>query len=69
MREGHGSPYIRIGARGRLETNLSGEQLRTVLRLAKLELEDLREILQPHKTKVIGELLDIVSLDERKKRE
>ncbi len=59
--------YIRVGADGKLETNLSPSQLRTILRLAKLELEDLRDTLQPHRIKVIGELLDMVETAEKRR--
>jgi hypothetical protein len=54
------APYIRLEESGRLETNLSPAQLRTMVRLAKKELAELRDDIQPHRLKVIGELLDLM---------
>ncbi len=50
---------------GAILTNLSPAQAHTLFRLAKLELEELRETVVPEKVKVIGELLDMVVLPER----
>ncbi|MEW6722136.1 MAG: DNA-directed RNA polymerase subunit alpha C-terminal domain-containing protein [Candidatus Micrarchaeota archaeon] len=55
-------PFIRLNESGQIETNLSPEQLGTILRLAKKELADLRDDLQPHKLKVLGELLDMIEI-------
>jgi hypothetical protein len=57
-------PRIRLRESGQLETNLSYEQLGTLIRIAKLELAELRDDLQPHRIKVIGELLDLVEVQE-----
>lgn len=50
---------------GAIMTNLSPAQVHTIFRLAKLELEELRETVVPEKVKVIGELLDMVVLPKR----
>ncbi len=51
---------------GAILTNLSPAQAHALFRLAKLELEELRETVVPEKVKVIGELLDMVVLPGRK---
>ncbi len=55
-------PFIIVTDEGAIKTNLSKAQIQALLRLAKLELEDLRDVVQPHQVKVIGELLDMVEV-------
>lgn len=51
--------YIKLKKDGTLETNLSPEALRTIVRIAKKELEELRDDLKPHRIKVVGEFIDL----------
>ncbi|MFN7991312.1 MAG: hypothetical protein U0R44_04105 [Candidatus Micrarchaeia archaeon] len=60
--------YIRVTDSGALSTNLGRGLLITYFRLAKLELEELREDLQPHKVKVIGGLIDLMEVPQDKKK-
>jgi hypothetical protein len=54
-------PYIRRTESGQLETNLSREQLETLVRLANKELAELREDLQPHRIKVLSDFIELFS--------
>lgn len=53
-------PYIRITESSKVETNLSYEQLRVIVRIAKLELDELIGMVRPERVKVIKELLDLI---------
>lgn len=57
-----GSPCIILKENGQLETTLSYEQSRTLIRLARLELQELGEIVQPEKLKCLVELLGLISI-------
>ena len=54
-------PYIRLTESGQLKTNLSREQLETLVRLAKLELAELQDDLQPHRIKVLSDFIELFS--------